>query len=66
MKKIIAISLGLLLNMAFSQISFDRTRVILDNAKKIHNQSLLIIAQRHLFWHKRGLRILMDRKLHLR
>lgn len=41
MKKIIAVSLGLLLNMAFSQISFDRTRVVLDNAKK-NSQTIVI------------------------
>lgn len=33
MKKIILVMLGVLLNVTFAQISFDRTRVILDNSR---------------------------------
>lgn len=41
MKKIVVVFLGLLLNVAFSQISFDRTRVIVDSSKR-NSQSIVI------------------------
>lgn len=41
MKKIIMMSLGLLLNSAFAQISFDRTRVIVDSSQK-NSQTIVI------------------------